>query len=458
MVRKGVDSVSRPDPAGGFWNTFKGHIRSLHPAQIVLLGYLSYIVFGWIVLCLPFSQKDPGVSSLDNLFVTTSAMSTTGLSTVSIADRYTLFGQLVILVLIQLGGIGYMTFGSFVILSRKANFSDVRAEIGQTVFSLPAGFRIDKFIRSVIVFTFLIELAGVILLYFIFDSLGLPGAAWSAVFHSVSSFCTAGFSLYNTSFEGFADQFWLNGVIACLSYLGAIGFIVCVDLWRMLIGKTKQITLTSKVILWATFWLSVIGTVLLFLGEPTIRDKPLDKRLLAAFFQAMTAMTTVGFNTIPIGQLSRASVLLTIVLMVIGASPSGTGGGLKSTTFSALFGVMKSAIRGEKEVRFWGQKVPLERVWTAVAGLGFYIAALLAGTYFLEMTESFSFDQIFFEAASALGTVGLSMGITADLSNAGKIIVTLLMFCGRLGPLTFGIALFLDKRLPEEGKEEDLAI
>jgi trk system potassium uptake protein TrkH len=458
MVRKEADSVSRSDAAGGIWNTFKGHIRSLHPAQIVLLGYLSYIVFGWIILCLPFSQKEPGVSSLDNLFITTSALSTTGLVTVSVADRYTFFGQLVILILIQMGGVGYMTFGSFVILSRKATFSEVRAEIGQTVFSLPAGFRIDKFIRSVIVFTFLIELAGAVALYFLLGSLGVPSALWGAVFHSVSAFCTAGFSLYNTSFEGFADQFWLNFVIACLSYLGAIGFIVCVDFWRMVIGKVKKITLTSKVILWATIWLSVAGTLLLFLGEPTLRDKPLDKRLLAAFFQAMTSMTTVGFNTIPIGQLSRASLLLVIVLMVIGASPSGTGGGLKSTTFTAILGVMRSAIRGEKEVRFWKQKVPLERVWTAVAGLGFYITALLAGAYFLEMTESFSFDKIFFEAASALGTVGLSTGITADLSNTGKMIITLLMFCGRLGPLTFGMALFLRRPAEDPGGVHDLAV
>jgi trk system potassium uptake protein TrkH len=227
----------------------------------------------------------------------------------------------------------------------------------------------------------------------------------------------------------------------------------------MVTGRVRQMTLTSKIILWSTFWLSVAGTLLLFLGEPSIQAKPLEERLMAAFFQAMTAMTTVGFNTIGIGALSKASVLLIVLLMVIGSSPSGTGGGLKCTTFSAFLGVMRSAMRGEQEVRFWNRPIPPERVWTAVGSAGFYLSALVVGTYLLEMTQSSPFDQNLFEAASALGTVGLSMGVTQSLTALGKVIVIMLMFCGRLGPLTFGMAVFRgpDLAAPEK-QDNDLAV
>lgn len=437
---------------------FCAFLKGLHPAKLALLGYLSYILVGWLFLCLPFVQRSPGVAPLDNLFTATSAVSTTGLVTVSVSDCYNFLGQLVVLVLIQLGGIGYMTFGSFVILSRKTELSVERTEVGRTVFSLPKSFRIDKFIRSVIVFTLVIEFFGALALYPVFRNGGDPNALWSAIFHSVSSFCTAGFSLYNNSFEAYAGNFWLNAVVAILSYLGAIGFIVCVDYWRMLRGKVKQVTLTSKIILWSTLWLTVAGTALIFLAEPSIQGKSADEKLMASFFQAMTSMTTVGFNTISISQVSRASLLVLTVLMVIGASPSGTGGGLKSTTFSALIGVMRGVIRGDQEVRFWNRPVPLERVWMAMAGLGFYIFMLVAGTYLLELTENFEFEQGLFEAASALGTVGLSTGITSALSTIGKLVVTFLMFCGRLGPLTFGIALFFSRPLQSGEQDNDLAV
>lgn len=435
-----------------------GFLRGLHAAKLALLGYLSYLVLGWLLLCVPFLQREPGVTALDNLFIATSAVSTTGLVTVSVSDSYNFFGQLVVLVLIQLGGIGYMTFGSFVILSRKKQLPAERSEVGQTVFSLPKSFRIDKFIRSVVTFTVVIEFCGALALYPIFRNAGDPQAVWSAIFHSVSSFCTAGFSLYNSSFEAYAGSFWLNAVVATLSYLGAIGFIVWVDYWRMIRGKTQQVTLTSRIIVWTTLWLTVAGTVLIFLCEPGIQTKPLEEKLMAAFFQAMTAMTTVGFNTISISEISRAVLLVLTILMLIGASPSGTGGGLKSTTFSALLGLMRSALHGGQEVRFWGHPIPLERVWTAMAALGFYLFMFVAGTFVLELTEKFEFEQTLFEAASALGTVGLSTGVTPALSAIGKLVVVFLMFCGRLGPLTFGVALFFSGPLKSDEQDNDLAV
>lgn len=415
--------------------------RELHPSKLVFLGYLYYILVGWVLLCLPFAQKGQGTGALDNLFIATSAVSTTGLTTVSVSDCYSFFGQVVVLCLIQLGGIGYMTLGSFLALAGRQELSGVRTAIGQTVFSLPASFSLAKFIRSVIGFTVAIELVGVVALYPIFRQSGAPVPVWCAIFHSVSAFCTAGFGLYNDSFESFAGHFWVNAILAALSYMGAIGFIVCVDVWRMLTGKSRQTTLTTRIILWATAWMTVIGTLLLFVNEPTIQPMSPDKRLLAAFFQCMTAMTTVGFNTISIGALSKASLLLIVVLMVIGSSPSGTGGGVKVTTITAMLGVMRSAICGEKEVRLWGRTIPYERVTMAFASLGFYLTALVVGAYLLELAEPTPFEKNFFEAASALGTVGLSMGITPTLTVMGKIIITLLMFCGRVGPLTFGSAI-----------------
>jgi trk system potassium uptake protein TrkH len=233
---------------------------------------------------------------------------------------------------------------------------------------------------------------------------------------------------------------------------------VCVDLWRLFRGKVEQLTLTTRIILWTSFWLLLAGTVLIYLGEPSVRSMSPETGLMAAFFQAMTAMTTVGFNTVPIGSLAHASILLLIMLMVIGASPSGTGGGMKSTTVSALIGVMKSALRGRQEVRFWGRPVPTPRVWTAVASVGFYISLLLIGTYLLEITEPSDFAANIFEAASAIGTVGLSMGITASLSSLGKVFIVFLMFAGRLGPLTFGMALFFRKPGETGGGDSDLAV
>ncbi len=431
-------------------------LASLHPVRLVLLGYSSYIVIGWILLSLPFAQKRT-VAALDNLFVATSAISTTGLTPVSVADSYTLFGQIVILLLIQLGGLGYMTFSSFVILAGQKRISGARTQVANVIFSLPESFRMDKFIRSVMSFTFLSEAVGALVLYGIFRRAGQTDAGWSAVFHSISAFCTAGFSLYNNSLESFAGDFWLNCAVGILSFLGAMGFIVFVDVWRRLRNKIPDVTLTTRIILHCTLWVSLTGGFIFFVSEPSVQALPITKRLIASFFQSMTAMTTVGFNTIPVSAVSRASLLLLTILMIIGASPSGTGGGLKSTTFSALLGIMRSTLRGERHVSFWGRRVPERRVRLAMATFCFYMVFLLIGVYLLTFTEDADFEAVVFEAASALGTVGLSTGLTSSLSDLGRVVVTFLMFVGRLGPLTFGLSLFLGRGAMKP-QDEDLAV
>ncbi|HOX26891.1 MAG TPA: potassium transporter TrkG [Candidatus Krumholzibacteria bacterium] len=433
-------------------------VREMHPVRLVALGYLSYAVIGWLLLALPIAHVAGRVSSLDALFTATSALSTTGLGTVSTGNDFNWLGQLLILALIQIGGIGYMTFGSFVVLSRSGTLSQRRRSVGSAVFSLPAEFRIDKFLRSVIVFTVVMETLGVLVLFYYFSALELPRPLWTAVFHSVSAFCTAGFSLYDDSFMAMRDHAGVNVTIGILSYLGAIGFIVFVDVWRRIIGKVPSLTLTTRIILVTTTWVSVAGVALFYVAEPSIQDLPNANRLLAAIFQVMAAITTVGFNTVPIGALSQASLFLVIMLMVIGASPSGTGGGLKTTTFTAAFGAIRSALSGRTGTTFWGRAVPEERVRVAMASLCFYAVFLILGCYLLALTESFPFEDLLFEAASALGTVGLSTGITASLSPLGKLIVTGLMFVGRLGPLSFGMALFLPVGKPESRDRDDLVV
>lgn len=440
-----------------YFNTFLYRLRTANPVRLVVMGYMSYIFIGFILLCLPLMHKNY-VHTLDNLFIATSAVSTTGLTTVTVCNDYNFWGQLVILALIQLGGIGYMTFSSFVILSTKKYMDDRAKNIAQTVFSIPKNFKIEKFIISVISFSAIVELVGAIGLFFVFSNAGIENPIWKAIFHSVSAFCTAGFSLFPNSFEGLANNFGLNSIIATLSLTGAMGFIVCVDIWRLIRGKVKHITLTTKVILSMTFCLLAIGGILMFLTESYGGGLRPENRILFSFFQSMTALTTVGFNTFTVSAMSKSAIMLICILMIIGASPSGTGGGLKTTTFSAIWGLMKSTVRGDKNVRIWGATVPEDRVRTAVATLSFYISTLVIGTYLLTLTENGTFLDIFFEAASALGTVGLSMGITTALTVLGKLVIILMMYIGRVGPLTFGTALYVKPELIFDNEKSDLAI
>lgn len=434
----------------------KGSLLSrLHPSKVLVLGYASYVLLGWLLLSLPLCQRN-SVGALDALFTATSAVSTTGLSTVSAGSDYGLAGQLVILVLIQLGGIGYMTLGSFAILSRKHRISAVRRDVARQEFTLPAGMSLLHFLRNVIVFTAAVEVVGAVALYFLFERAGIEDPAWCAIFHSVSSFCTAGFSLFDTGLEAFRTDVWVNLVIGGLSYAGALGFIVFSDVTNLLSGRRPTMTLTTRVILWATFWLSVGGTLLLFLTDPGLAELPPWERLLAAGFHSMTAITTVGFNTVSIPGLSLSSLTVIVALMVIGASPSGTGGGAKVTTLSVVIAVIRSTLRGADSVTFWGHPVPLSRILAAVGAIGVYLFVLFAASFVLTLTESHDFEDVLFEATSALGTVGLSRGITAELSPLGKLTIVAAMFFGRIGPLTFATALFLH---PDEDDEpEDIAV
>ena len=426
------------------------------PQRQLLFGYLTYIISGTILLCLPFSQKQC-VSIIDNIFIAASAISTTGLTTVSVSDNYTFFGQIIILILIQLGGIGFMTLSSFLILRVVHYIPKHTNNVLVNEFTMPSGFEVNNLIRGIIYFTFGFELFGAICLFFIFNSLGVQQPIWTAIFHSISSFCTAGFGLYNDSFEQFKFHIGINSVIAVLSYAGGIGFIVLIDLWKKISIKSYNLTFTSRIIILITSILTIFGTLQLFFFEPTIQSFSYGNRVIAAFFQTMTAMTTVGFNTISISNLHLSSLMLLVVLMFFGASPSGTGGGVKSTTVSAVWAYVRCRLKGQKDIILFGNKIPEYRWQPAVSTFILYITILIFGTFLLTFTEKTDLMKILFECTSAIGTVGLSCGITGSLTVFGKIIITLLMYIGRVGVLTFGTALLYKHHQNEYNKSNDLA-
>lgn len=447
-----------------FWRkirlAFAKLFHRMTPSQNLLFGFGIYTLAGWLLLCLPIVQKN-AVGMLDNLFIATSAISTTGLATLSVSDNYNLVGQLIVLLLIQIGGVGYMSFGSFIILSKRSPLNLVRRKVLLTEFTMPEGFDLKDFIKSIFVFTITIELIGAILLYFSFIRLGVAptDAIWSSIFHSVSSFCTAGFGLYNNSFETYAMDPGINWIVSILSILGAIGFIVVTDFWYWIKGKRKTITHTSKAILLVLFSLLFLGTSMLYFYEPSIQNYNSSGKLLTAFFQSMTALTTVGFNTIPISLMSLPALMFLVLLMYVGASPSGTGGGLKSTTFTAMLAILWNKLRGNTNVVFLGKIIPTQRLYIATSSFILYTAVLFLATFLLTATEIFPLSDVLFEAASALGTVGLSTGITASLTSMGKIVVIMAMFIGRVGVITIGLSILARKKPDGRLKEKaDLAV
>lgn len=435
----------------------KKWLSSLKPLQLLIYGYVIILIVGFLLLSLPIFHQN-SINSLDNLFIATSALSTTGLATLTIGESYNVGGQIIILLLIQLGGLGYMSLGSFVVLMQKRKLSKVNSELIKYDFSLPENFSVVQFIRNLILFTIAIEIIGGILLAIIFWQNGELNPVWNGFFHSISAFCTAGFSLFSDGFEGYRTHFWLNMVISILSIGGALGFIVFTDIFLRMSGQKERITLTSRIIIRFTFTGIFLGMAVLFLSDDNISAMAPEEGLLVAFFQSMTAFTTVGFNTYTISAISAAPIFFVILLMIIGASPSGTGGGMKSTTFTALYAQLKSTFRGDTHAIYMNKKIPDHRIRMATSNFFFYVVIICLGTYLLLLVESHDKFDVLFEAVSALGTVGISMGITGDLSVMGKFFIICLMFLGRIGPLSLGIVLFSPDSDAAEITEEDLAI
>ncbi|NVK63300.1 MAG: potassium transporter TrkH [Flavobacteriales bacterium] len=429
------------------------------PQLNLVWGFFLYTLIGFGLLSIPFFHKTD-VSFLDNLFISTSAISTTGLVTVSISDSYNFFGQFIIMSLIQIGGIGYMTLTTYYLIFTTKKLTNWHSRVIGAEFTLPNTIKIKDFIKSVIVFTLIMETLGAIFFYIAFSESGMGTfqAIWYSIFHSVSSFCTAGFGLFNDSFEGYHDNTFVNTIISVLSIAGSLGFIVITDLWYRITGRSKEISFTTKIIVYGFLVLLFLGTLLIYVTEPT-STLGTKAPLMTSFFQAMTSMTTVGFNTIPISEVSLPILLLLTFLMYIGASPSGTAGGMKITTLTAMFSILKSRLFGQKKITFLNRLIPFDRIYVATSTFMLYTSLIFFFSFLLSYTEDFSFDHLLFEVASALGTVGLSIGITPDLTSLGKILVVILMFIGRVGVLTFGFALLHQRKEKlAKARPDDLAV
>lgn len=431
------------------------------PQRRLAVGYLSYIFIGMILLSLPIAHKQE-ISAVDNLFTVTSALSTTGLGTVDIGTSYSLFGQVIILLLIQFGGLGYMTLSSFILYQLTHHFMRIKKGVMHTSFSIPVELQMSSIIKGIIYFSIILETSGSIILYYLFKQAGVEQPLWNGIFHAVSAFCTAGFSLLPDNLMRFGTNWPVCMVIAALSYAGAMGFIVMVDVAKKLTRKGHKITFTTQMIIIITTLITVAGTLQLFFFEPSFVQYDTADRILVSFFQTMSAMTTVGFNSVSLSPFILSSLLTVMLAMFVGASPSGTGGGVKSTTVSIVFAFVSCKLSEQRNVTLFSHKLPTYRVDTALTNLIFYGFILGTAIYFLTFTETLPFEQIAFEACSALGTVGLSTGVTASFSVVGKLILTLLMYIGRLGVLAFGTSMLIrmsnKERMMGADSDCDLAV
>ncbi|MCQ2410694.1 MAG: hypothetical protein MJ053_04200 [Elusimicrobiaceae bacterium] len=433
-------------------------VLRLTPHQNIAQTVLSYTFIGTILLCLPF-MNTADVSFLDNFFTAAAAVSTAGLQTVNFADSYTFLGKLVVLVLIQIGGLGYMTFSSFVYLSfsqhhrlRHHQQESLSAEV-----SLPKTLNITSFLHSAFVFTVIAESIGAVFLfnYFRQHDFSILNAAWYSIFHSVSAFCTAGFALWNNGLENFVDSKTINIVISCLMLAGSMGFIVVTDVFNFIRRKTTSISLTTKMIVAATILILALGTIMLFITSPGLT-------IWEACFLSIAAMTTAGYHTVNVGLLSSCSLLVLIILMSIGGAPSGTAGGMKMTAFFSVVAIMYTRLQLHTRVKVLGRRIPLLRLYGATSTFLLYTMFLLTSIFLLTWTEDLPFLSIVFESSAALSTSGLSTGITGALSWIGKLIIIGTMIIGRIGVLTFGVALLSheedEPETPTGKPAEDLAI
>jgi trk system potassium uptake protein len=423
-------------------------LRKFSPIQTILLGFTLLSVAGALILMTPLASANGSWQSfLDALFMATSAVSTTGLGVVSTVSYYNLFGQLVMLLLVQIGGLGYMTLIAFIIYLFGRNLSMHGGSLMQETIAAPSRGEIRQFVKRVILFTALFELIGAVALtLFWLQEFPFSKALYYGVFHSISAFCTAGFALFDNGFMVYRNDVAFNIIINILSISGAIGFFVLgeshVILQKMWQRKPHRLSVHSRLALTVLLLIIVGGTaVILFAETATETIKPKQSVMVAAF-QAITAASTTGFNTIDIGAMSDTSLSTIGALMFIGSPAGGTGGGIKSTTFGVLMLWLWAFLRGREDVNVFDRQLPAS---TLVQSVGIALTAalwLFVTTVILTWTEDSTFLPIMFESTSALGTVGLSTGITPDLSSVGKLIITASMIVGRVGPLAVATSLF----------------
>lgn len=418
----------------------------LEPPKVLVLGFGIIILLGSILLSLPAATVDgKGLSWMDALFTATSATCVTGLVVVDTGDTFTTFGEVVILSMIQIGGLGFMSFATLLafILGKKISLKE-RLVIQESLNNTSVE-GVVRLVKRILIFTALIEITGGILLTLRFaQDMAAGKAIYFGFFHAVSNFNNAGFDLMG-EFRGltaYGNDPVVNFTLISLISLGGIGFIVMNELFEY--KSTKRISLHSKIVLTVSGILVLIGTVLIFLLEyknpATLKPLTMSGKILSSLYQAVTPRTA-GSNTLNIGDLTQTTLFLIIFLMFIGASPGSTGGGIKTTTFAILMGAVKSQIRGREDVTFFGRRMDYTIIYKSLTVTLIALFLVISVTMVLTVTEpGKEFLMLFFETVSAFATVGLSMGLTPELSPMGKILITFTMFAGRIGPMTLAFA------------------
>lgn len=420
----------------------------LKPAQLVLLSFSGVILFGTFFLMLPFSSTNgESMGFTDALFMATSATCVTGLGVKSLASEFTLFGQLVILVLIQIGGLSIMTLYSSmtILLGRSLGMKD--RVIMQDLLDVSSLEELFEMIIDIVKYTFVIELWGAIVLTiaFTFEGFEFGQALYYGFFHSISAFCNAGFSLFETSLESYATNPLVTFPIMILITLGGLGFVALKEL-REVISTGKKIVrlgVHTKVVLTTSFILTAAGAVFIFFGEflHAFDSYTFWGKIQVSLFQSVT-LRTAGFNSVPLTSLHTYTLYAMTLFMFIGGSPGSTAGGVKTTSLAILVQSISSTLKGHKRVSIYNRTIPSPIVVRATALM--FISILITSFFILvlmRLEPNQSFLGIFFEVISASGTVGLSLGITPFLSAAGKLCVSMLMFSGRIGPLTLILAI-----------------
>lgn len=457
-------------PAESLW-------RRLTPPQLFVGSFALLVGLGTLGLrLLPGLYVGERLGWLDSLFTAASAVCVTGLIVVDTATYFTTAGQAFVLLLVQLGGLGVIVFATVIIaaLGRRLSLRH-EALVANTAEVVP---HVDyqHLVRNVILFTLAFEAIGALALYALWvPDLGWGGAAWPAFFHSISAFCNAGFSVYSDSLVGYQEAPATLAVVMALIVVGGIGFLTLEELVLLVrsrrAGRRLRLSLHSRLVLATTAVLLAAGWALFTLFEwaVTFGEMPPWARVLNGLFMSVTARTA-GFNTVDYGAATDATNFLTVLLMFVGGSPGSTAGGAKTTTVAIIALLAWSRMRGSTATSLWGRTIPEETVQRAV---GLFVVATFVTTvavFVFTATEipadlqarvPRGFLKYLFEAFSAFNTVGLSMGVTADLSPAGRVTTVLLMFLGRVGPLAFAAALARPRRQPVGGfryAHEDVVI
>lgn len=420
----------------------------LKPAQIVILTFFGIIFLGSLLLLLPISSVEgKDISAIDALFMATSATCVTGLSTISLVDNFSTVGQIIMLILIQIGGLGIMTLSSAMTILLGKSLAMKNQVVMQGLLDISSLEDLISMIVDIVKYTIVIELWGGIILSFAFSFEGyeIGEAIYFGFYHSVSAFCNAGFALFNNSLVDFTTSPVINGTITVLIVLGGLGFIVLKELKNLIMERNKFINLSlhTKIVLVSNIILIFLGTIYIFFSEflHGIDSYSLFDKLQISLFQSITTRTA-GFNTVPLNNLHTHTLYLMALFMFIGASPGSTGGGIKTTTFAILFQSVKATLKGKERVEFFDRRIPNYIVVRATAII---IISLMIVSFFIllmmRLEPEHSFLAIFFEIVSAFATVGLSLGITPYLTAFGKLGLVLLMFIGRVGPLTLALAI-----------------